>query len=331
MRKNPTMEPLPPINYLRMSVTDRCNLRCVYCTYWKEWQKQPAGEILRYEELLRLAAIAAEGGIRKIRITGGEPLVRRGIVGFLQDLNRIPGIDKVCLTTNGVLLRELAPAIYNVGVHHLNVSLDTLKRDRYHRITGSDNLPAVMAGLRQAASLGFHPLKINCVVMRGINDDEVLDIARLARDYPLQVRFIELMPTASQTWWQSHFLSMAEVRRRLAVLGPLEPLIPETTAGPARNFRVPGFRGDLGFISPMSEHHCPTCNRLRLSSDGKIRPCLLESQELDLKEPLRQGGSDSFIGFLFQEAIRLKHRKTSHSLACSGSCPQDLSMVRIGG
>ena len=186
------------INYLRMSITDRCQLRCVYCTYWQEWQKLPPAEILRYEELLRLAAVAAEAGVRKIRITGGEPLVRRGLVGFLQDLNRIPGIDKVCLTTNGVLLQELAPALYNAGVHHLNVSLDTLKRDRYRQITGNDNLSAVMAGLKRAASLGFHPLKINCVVLRGINDDEVLDIARLAREHPLQVRFIELMPTTSQ-------------------------------------------------------------------------------------------------------------------------------------
>ena len=319
------------INYLRMSITDRCNLRCVYCTYWQEWQKRPPAEILRYEELLRLAAVAAEAGVRKIRITGGEPLVRRGLVGFLQELKRLPGIDQVCLTTNGVLLRELAPALYNAGVRHLNVSLDTLKRDRYRQITGSDNLPAVMAGLQQAASLGFHPLKINCVVLRGINDDEVLDIARLAREHPFQVRFIELMPTTSQTWWQRHFLSMAEVRRRLAVLGPLEPLIREATAGPARNFRVPGFQGELGFISPMSEHHCRTCNRLRLSSDGKVRPCLLRSQELDLKGPLRQGVSDGFLGYLFQEAIRLKHRKTGHSLPCSGSCLRDLSMVSIGG
>ncbi|TSA12383.1 MAG: radical SAM protein, partial [Deltaproteobacteria bacterium] len=174
----------PKINYLRMSITDRCQLRCFYCTYWQEWEKRPAAEILRYEELLRLAAIAADEGIHKIRITGGEPLVRRGIVGFLQELKRLPGIDQVCLTTNGVLLRELAPALYNAGVRHLNVSLDTLKRDRYRQITGSDSLPAVMAGLERAASLGFHPLKINCVVLRGINDDEVLDIARLAREHP---------------------------------------------------------------------------------------------------------------------------------------------------
>jgi len=319
------------INYLRMSITDRCQLRCVYCTYWQEWQKRPPAEILRYEELLRLAAIAAEGGIRKIRITGGEPLVRRGIVGFLQDLNRIPGIDKVGLTTNGVLLRELAPAIYNAGVRHLNVSLDTLKRDRYHQITGNDKLSAVMAGLERAASLGFHPLKINCVVLRGINDDEILDIAQLAREHPFQVRFIELMPTTSQPWWQRHFLSMAEVRQRLAVLGPLEPLPREAAAGPARTFRLPGFEGELGFISPMSEHHCRTCNRLRLSSDGKVRPCLLRSQELDLKGPLRQSVSDGLIGYLFQEAIRLKHPKASNPWSCSGSWRNDFPMVSIGG
>jgi cyclic pyranopterin phosphate synthase len=317
------------INYLRMSITDRCNLRCVYCTYWKEWQKQPAAEILRYEELLRLAAVAAEAGVRKVRITGGEPLVRRGLVGFLQKLNRLPGIDQVCLTTNGVLLRELAPAIYSAGVRHLNVSLDTLKRDRYRRITGSDNLPAVMAGLRQAASLGFHPLKINCVVLRGINDDEVLDIARLAREYPFQVRFIELMPTTSQPWWQRHFLSMAEVRRRLTVLGRLEPLIREATAGPARTFRVPGFQGELGFISPMSEHHCRTCNRLRLTADGKLRPCLLAASELDLKGHLRLGLGDDLLGYLFQEAVALKAGKAGFSSAHSHHPGQ--SMVSIGG
>ncbi len=222
-------------------------------------------------------------------------------MGFLQDLNRIPGIDKVCLTTNGVRLREPAPSLHNAGLRHLN------------------------------ASLGFHPLKINCVILRGINDDEILDIARLAQKHPFQVRFIELMPTTSQTWWQRHFLSIAEVRRRLAVLGPLEPLIRENAAGPARTFRLPGFRGELGFISPMSQHHCRTCNRLRLSSDGKVRPCLLRSQELDLKGPLRQGVSDGFLGYLFQETIRFKHQKTGHSLPISASILRDIPMVTIGG
>jgi len=322
---------LRKVNYLRMSITDRCNLRCVYCTYWRDWRKSPSAEILRYEELLRLAAVASELGISKIRITGGEPLVRRGLVAFLQKLHRVPGITKVCLTTNGVLLPELSLALYDAGLRHLNVSLDTLRRERYWQITGRDNLGKVLAGLEAAASLGFQPLKINCVVLRGINDDEVLDLARLAQDHPYQVRFIELMPTTSQTWWQRHFLSMAEVRRRLAVLGPLEPLIREASAGPARTFRLPGFRGELGFISPMSEHHCRTCNRLRLTADGKVRPCLLRSQELDLKGPLRQGVADGFLGYLFQEANRLKNPKTAHSWSGAASCLHDLPMVSIGG
>ncbi|MBM4274421.1 MAG: GTP 3',8-cyclase MoaA [Deltaproteobacteria bacterium] len=319
------------INYLRLSVTDRCNLRCVYCTYWRDWQKLPSGEILRYEELLRLTAIAAEAGIRKVRLTGGEPLLRRGLVNFIEKLKRLPGIDQVCLTTNGVLLKELAPALFGAGLRRLNVSLDTLKRERYRRITGSDRLPAVLAGLEKATSLGFNPLKINCVVLRGLNDDEILDIARLARDHPFQVRFIELMPTASRTWWQRHFLPMAEVRQRLAVLGSLEPSIREAAAGPARIFRAPGFRGELGFISPMSQHHCGVCNRLRLSSDGALRPCLLEEKELDLKGALRQGVSDALLGHLFQKVISLKLRKSAHPITGLKAIPCDLPMVSIGG
>ena len=319
------------INYLRISVTDRCNLRCRYCTYWRDWRKLPSGEILRYEELLRLAAIAAEMGISKVRITGGEPLVRRGLVEFLGKLHHVPGINQVCLTTNGVLLRELAPALYDTGLRHLNISLDTLRRERYRQITGRDNLAEVLAGLERAASLGFHPLKINCVVLKGINDDEVLDLARLARDHPYQVRFIELMPTVSQEWWQRHFQPLSEVRRRLTVLGPLMPSTREATAGPARNFRVPGFRGELGFISPMSGHRCRTCNRLRLTADGKLRPCLLAASELDLKGPLRLGLGlgDDLLAYLFQEAVELKAGKARFSLAHSHHPGR--SMVSIGG
>ena len=185
-------------NYLRMSITDRCNLRCSYCTYWHEWEKLPSSEILSYEELLRIAAVAAKVGIRKIRITGGEPLVRRGVADFINNLQQIPGIEEVCLTTNGVLLPDLAPALYEAGLRHLNISLDTLRRERYREITGKDNWREVMAGLKLAIGLGFQPLKINCVVLKGLNDDELVDLALLAQDYPVQVRFIELMPTVSR-------------------------------------------------------------------------------------------------------------------------------------
>jgi GTP 3',8-cyclase len=314
------------INYLRLSVTDRCNLRCRYCTYWRDWQKLPAGELLSYEEMLRLAAVAGEVGLSKIRITGGEPLIRRSLVDFVGRLHEVPGINKVCLTTNGVLLEALAPALYDTGLRHLNVSLDTLRRQRYRQLTGGDYLPAVLRGLERAASLGFAPLKINCVALRDVNDDELLDIARLARDHPWQVRFIELMPTVSQQWWQRHFLPLSEVRRRLSVLGPLVPSTREPTAGPARTYRAPGFRGELGFISPQNGHRCRTCNRLRLTADGKLRPCLLTEAEIDLKEPLRQGRHKGFLNSLFQEALRLKAGFPSAS-----SHRASRSMVSLGG
>lgn len=317
------------INYLRLSVTDRCNLRCVYCTYWQDWRKLPSGEILSYEELLRLAGIAAGLGLRKVRITGGEPLVRRGVVGFLHNLHQLPGIEKVCLTTNGVRLADLASALYDTGLRHLNVSLDTLRRERYRQITGRDNLGEVLAGLERAATLGFRPLKINCVVMAGVNDDELLELALLAREHPYQVRFIELMPTASPRQWQQRYLPMAEVRRRLAGLGPMAASDRRATDGPAQIFRLPGFQGELGFITPMSAHHCQTCNRLRLTAAGALRPCLFGGDEIDLKTPLRQGASEAWLAALFAGAIGQK--SAGFSLPPPSFPLHQSAMVSIGG
>jgi cyclic pyranopterin phosphate synthase len=319
----------PKITYLRMSITDRCNLRCFYCSYWQDWEKLPASEILRYEELLRVAEIAARMGIRKIRITGGEPLARTGVTNLIRGLRHIPGIDEVCLTTNGTFLAEMAPDLYDAGLRHLNVSLDTLRPDRYLKITGKDNLDNVLAGLERAAVLGFYPLKINCVALKGINDDELLDLALLAREHPFQVRFIELMPTGSHREWQRHFLPVAEVRERLAVLGELTEVARGATAGPARIFKVPGFAGELGLISPMSEHHCSSCNRLRLTAQGRLRPCLLAESEFDLKEALRQNCSDEALACIFLETIRLKSSRPEYILGDQASpCP---SMAAIGG
>jgi cyclic pyranopterin phosphate synthase len=317
------------INYLRVSITDRCNLRCFYCTPWGGWEKLPAPEILRYEELLRLAGVAAGVGIRKIRVTGGEPLVRRGALEFIRHLHRVPGLREVCLTTNGVLLPELAADLYATGLRHLNLSLDTLRRDRYLKLTGQDNFLNVLAGIEAAQALGFHPIKINCVVLKGLNDDELVDFALLTRDHPYQVRFIEFMPTVAQDRWARHFLPMSEVRRRLNVLGPLEPLAQSHTAGPARTFRLPGFKGELGFISSVSDHHCPTCNRLRLTAAGMLKPCLFAVPEIDVKGPLRRGADDESLGLLFREAMRLKRKGLKASL---GESPFPCrAMVSIGG
>ena len=317
------------INYLRVSITDRCNLRCFYCTPWGGWQKLPCQEILRYEELLHLAGVAAGVGIKKLRVTGGEPLVRRGVLEFIHRLHQVPGIEEVCLTTNGVRLAEMAPDLLATGLRHLNLSLDSLRRNRYRELTGFDRFDDVMAGLERAAALGFNPIKINCVVLKDLNDDELLDFARLTRDNPFQVRFIEFMPTVDQARWRRHFLPMSEIRRRLAELGPLDAITSQATAGPARTFRVPGFRGELGFISSVSDHHCPTCNRLRLTAAGWLRPCLFAAPELDIKGPLRQGASDEALAQLFREAIRLKG---GDSLAPTLPSPwPPPSMVSIGG
>jgi len=317
------------INYLRLSITDRCNLRCFYCTAWGDWQKLPCQEILRYEELLRLTSVAAGVGIRKVRVTGGEPLVRRGVLEFIRRLGRVPGIEEVCLTTNGVCLAELAAGLYDTGLRHLNVSLDSLRRDRFREFTGGDHFDDVLAGLERAATLGFAPIKINFVVLRDLNDDELLDFALLTRERPFQVRFIEFMPTVEETSWRRHFLSMDEVRQRLAKLGPLEAITSSPTAGPARAFRVPGFKGEIGFISSVSDHHCPTCNRLRLTAAGRLRPCLFAAPELDLKGPLRQGADDETLARLFEEAIRLKGC-VSPAPALTSPAP-GRGMVSIGG
>ncbi len=316
------------INYLRISITDRCNLRCFYCTPWGGWEKLPAPEILRYEELLRLAGVAAHVGLRKVRVTGGEPLVRKGAVEFIRNLHRVPGVEEVCLTTNGVLLPELAKDLYATGLRHLNLSLDSLRPERYRRLTGSDHLSRLLAGIEAALSLGFGPVKLNCVVLKDINDDELVEFALLTRDRPLQVRFIEFMPTVARPRWERHFLPIAAVRRRLEPLGPMEPVARTITAGPARSFRLPGFKGELGFISSVSEHHCPTCNRLRLTAAGYLRPCLFAAQELDLKGPLRRGADDEALGALFRQAICLKKIAKPKM---SGLPLPARAMVSIGG
>jgi len=318
-----------PINYLRISVTDRCNLRCVYCMPDDGICQMSHGDILTYEEIYTIVQVAAELGITKVRLTGGEPLARLGLAELVQMLEQLDAIDDISLTTNGTLLSRYAPVLKRAGLKRVNISLDTLRPDRFKRITrGSYDVADVLRGIDSARSAGLSPVKINVVVMAGINDDEVLDFADKIIGEGWHVRFIEFMPTAGVAYSPSHFVPVSEIQKRLEQLGELEPCLPHVGNGPARYFRFPGGRGTVGFISPVSEHFCFHCNRLRLTADGKLRPCLLSDDEVDLKQPLRSGISSSGLKQLIAMAANSKPLR--HRLP-EGDLPEGRPMTQVGG
>ncbi len=318
-----------PINYLRISVTDRCNLRCIYCMPPDGVHLMSHSDILRYEEIYTVAQAAAELGIDKIRITGGEPLVRAGLPGLIQMLAGIEGIDDISLTTNGTLLKRYAAELKSAGLRRINVSLDTLKSDRFELITRSGgSLDQVLEGIEAARAVGLSPVKLNMVVMSGINDDELLDFAAKTIAEEWHVRFIELMPLAGETTSAPRFVSATEMRKRLESLGELEPCLPSIGNGPAKYFRLPHARGTIGFITPVSEHFCFNCNRLRLTADGKLRPCLLSDYEVDLKQPLRRGVSSAGLKQLIEEAVANKPLR--HHMA-EGYVPKERPFSQVGG
>jgi len=286
----------------------------------------PRSEVLRYEEIQAVAQAAASLGINKLRLTGGEPLVRAELTRLVQMLSRIDGIDDTALTTNGVLLRQCAASLREAGLRRVNVSLDTLKRERYRRYTRRDRLGDVLDGMAAAKEAGLEPVKVNVVVMRGINDDEVLDFARLTIEEGWHVRFIELMPFANGASLQ--FVPTKEIEERLRSLGTLEPCLSSQGNGPAKYFRFPGVKGTVGFISPLSEHFCFNCNRLRLTADGKLRPCLLSDYEVDLKTTLRRGASPEELKALIQQAVAAKPER--HHLM-EGVFPMGRAMCQVGG
>ncbi|MBF0524371.1 MAG: GTP 3',8-cyclase MoaA, partial [Deltaproteobacteria bacterium] len=254
------------ITYLRLSVTDRCNLRCIYCMPASGVPKRHHQDILTFEELLRVARVAAGSGIRKIRVTGGEPLVRRGIIDLISRLNQIPGIEEITLTTNGLLLAQAAADLKAAGISRINISLDSLNPVNLHRITRADVFRRVWAGIEAADQVGFSPIKINVVALRGINDREILDFARLARERPFQIRFIELMPSAENAGWaRDRLITIDEIKDLIETTDPLIPIEREVTSGPALRYRQSGAKGEIGLIGPVSRHFCPTCNRLRLT------------------------------------------------------------------
>jgi len=255
------------INYLRLSITDRCNLRCTYCMPEEGINFLPHSEILTYEEMLHLVRLSVEAGIRKVRLTGGEPLVRKGFIPFLESLCRIEALKEITLTTNGVLLKELAAEIKACGICRINVSLDTLKSDRFLRITGRDYFDRVWEGIQEAGRLEFNPIKINVVVMKGTNDDEIIDFARLTLEMPYHVRFIEFMPVGTDNGWSPQkFVSTKEIHEQIGKLGVLNPVSSNSLDGPAQRYVIEGAKGEIGLIGALSNHFCKKCNRLRMTA-----------------------------------------------------------------
>lgn len=318
------------ISYLRVSVTDRCNLRCLYCMPASGVEKRSHGAILRYEEFALIIRAAAELGISKVRITGGEPLARLGLVEFVRMVASIPGIDDLSLTTNGTLLASHAAALADAGLHRVNVSLDTLRPERFQQITRRGRLDDVWAGIAAAETAGLRPIKLNMVVVRGLNDDEVADFARRTISEGWHVRFIELMPIgANEAWIGNGVVPIPEIRAQIETqVGSLSPVHGPKGNGPARYYHLQPAQGTVGFIGALSDHFCGTCNRLRLTADGWLRPCLLSDQEIDLRGPLRAGADLDTVRDLLTSAIRAKPQH--HHLAEALS-PQDRTMAEIGG
>lgn len=317
------------IDYMRISVTDRCNLRCIYCMPSEGVKPITHKSILSYEEIIRIVRIAAQLGVRKIRLTGGEPLTRKDLPFLIGAINNIKGIEDISLTTNGLLLGKLAVPLASAGLKRVNVSLDSLHSDRYREITRGGEIDNVLWGIREAESAGLTPIKINMVPIRGFNDDEIEEFARLTLKKKYDVRFIEFMPIgAREIWSQDKYVSTDEIKERVLRIGPLIP-VKDRHQGPARYFRFEDAPGVIGFISPITHHFCSSCNRLRLTSDGKLRPCLFSETEIDIRAAIRSGVSDDEIERLLRLAVEIKPRR--HDLNNQANLDLLKPMSKIGG
>ncbi len=312
------------IEYLRISVTDRCNLHCLYCVPQGDIPKLKHEEILRYEEILRIVRVGIALGIKKVRVTGGEPLVRKGIIHFLNALSSLEGLKDLAITTNGVLLKHNLAEIRDAGINRLNISLDTLRNDRFKFISGVDKLDDVLEAIQLAEKLGFSPIKLNMVVMKNVNEDEIEAFARLSLDKPYHIRFIEYMPMGSRPGHVNPgHIPTKQIKEMVQKISPLERILRQRHDGPAERYRLKGARGEIGFISPMTNHFCNSCNRLRLTAEGHIRPCLLSDRELDVKTALRNGANDEDLAELLRKATSFKPK--AHSLI-----PKESSLLYPG-
>ena len=327
------------ISYLRVSVTDRCNFRCIYCSPEDEhFCKISHQDVLRYEEILEAVKVSAQLGMTKIRITGGEPLVRKGIISFIKSLNQIKEVQDISMTTNGYYLSDYALALKKAGLNRVNISLDSLQREKFIHITGRDGLTKVLQGIDEALRLGLSPVKINVVLLKGINDDEIENFIQLTQTKPLYIRFIELMPTRSELKQinQGHFVSAKRLQEKIKPkYHSLQSASVATGYGPAVYYQLPDAKGMFGFIAAVSQHFCARCNRIRLTSEGHLRPCLFSDKEIDLKERLRDVSQKETIKRrrIIQKALQeaVQQKPFQHKFMDGKNIISNFDMSRIGG
>jgi cyclic pyranopterin phosphate synthase len=316
---------------LRISVTDRCNIRCFYCMPDENVRFKPRHELLTFEEIERFVRVVARLGVNKLRLTGGEPLVRADLPKLVARLAVIPGIHDVALTTNGILLQQQAQALKDAGLHRVNISLDTLTEETFRRIARRDGLDRVLAGIHAARRVGFEKIRLNAVAIKGITEPEVVPLASFAREHGMEMRFIEFMPLdAEEHWQQDQVLSGEEIRRLIEeAIGPLEAADRPDPCQPATDFRFADGGGSVGFINPVTQPFCEDCNRLRLTAEGQVRNCLFSTVEWDARAVLRGGGSDQELAQLVRECVWAK--KPGHGIDSSDFVRPQRAMYQIGG
>ena len=318
------------VDYMRISITDRCNQRCFYCMPHDDIRLFKHEEILSYEEILAVVSAAVKTGFRKFRITGGEPLLRRDVCELVRKMVAVAGVEEVVLTTNGVLLEELAPPLFAAGLQRVNISLDTLNPLKFQKITKRDHFQRVLRGIQAARIAGLSPLRINVVVVRGVNDDELEAFGRWAVEEALAVRFIEYMPIGfGHRWNPDKFVSIDEIRRRLERTWDLQPLNRRACDGPAERYRLGTTPAEIGLIGAVSHHFCHSCNRLRLTPEGKLRPCLLRDREIDIRSPLRDGCDQAALMDLIRKAVGAKNDRQASNPFLRQRARRGMS--RIGG
>ncbi|XP_076176237.1 molybdenum cofactor synthesis 1 isoform X2 [Ptiloglossa arizonensis] len=316
--------------YLRISITERCNLRCLYCMPAEGVKLTKNDGILRTEEIIKIADLFVKKGVRKVRLTGGEPTVRKDIVDIVAGLKQLPGLKQVALTTNGLTLTRQLPSLQRAGLDTINISLDTLRENRFEQFTRRKGWTRVIAAIDLAVQLGYNPTKINCVVVKGFNDDELIDFVNLTKNRPIDVRFIEYMPFQGNKWNENKMVSFDSMKKIIRDVYPDLQRLPNEYNDTSKAYHVPGFIGQIGFITSMSEHFCSSCNRLRITADGNLKVCLFEGKgEVSLRDALRSGASDDVLTEMIGTAVQRKQKQ--HAGMFNLSQMENRPMILIGG